>query len=234
MQKITFDKSKQALSLRIGTSTLNNTSKVKDLGVFITDDLKWYHHIQTIKTSTMQKCYQILRSFNSKNIWILLKSYLTYVRPILEYASEIWNPYLIKDIDAIEAVQRYFTRRIFRRSNLPFSSYAERLHMLNLHSLEYRRLLTDLIMVFKITHNLVDVEFEDFFTYYYSPYTTRRHKYCLAVEKHKTNSRSNFFTARIAPIWNKLPANIFSPDNLSSFSSKLKKLDLHQFSHIRF
>ena len=165
-EKITFDRKKRDLSLKIGNTTLHNTSKVQDLGVFITEDLKWHHHIQTIKTRAMQKCYQILRSFNSKNIWILLKSYLTYVRPILEYASVIWNPYLIKDIDAIEAVQRYYTRRILRRCNLPFSSYSDRLHMLNLHSLEYRRLETDLIMVFKITHNLVDVRFDDLFTYY--------------------------------------------------------------------
>jgi len=35
-----------------------------------------------------------------------------YVRPILDYSSVLWNPFLIKDIKAIESVQRRFTKRL--------------------------------------------------------------------------------------------------------------------------
>ena len=37
----------------------------------------------------------------------LLKLYLSTVHPHLEYASSVWDPYLMKNIDAIEHVQKF-------------------------------------------------------------------------------------------------------------------------------
>ncbi len=233
-EKLSLSKSDQHIIAKIGNSTLKNTTVVRDLGVFITHDLKWTHHIQNIKTKAMQRCYQILRSFNSRNIWTLLKSYITFVRPTLEYASEIWNSFLTKDIEAVEGVQRYFTKQICCRCNISFISYQHRLKMLNLRSLEYRRLQTDLIMVFKITHKLIDIPTENFFTFYSSPYATRSHKYCLLIPKTKAKCRSSFLTDRIPSIWNKLPSDMFLPDTLLSFKTKLNRFDLHRIASLKY
>ena len=35
-----------------------------------------------------------------------MKMFTAFVRPKLEYASQIWNPYQVKLIDKIEQVQR--------------------------------------------------------------------------------------------------------------------------------
>ena len=53
---------------------------------------------------------------------------------------------MIKDIETIERVQRRFTKKL---PGLRKFSYAERLSRLRLHSLELRRLLTDLVCVTK-------------------------------------------------------------------------------------
>ena len=37
----------------------------------------------------------------------ILKLYLSTVHPHLEYASSVWDPYLKKNIDAIEHVQKF-------------------------------------------------------------------------------------------------------------------------------
>ena len=34
-----------------------------------------------------------------------------YVRPIVEYNSIIWSPSTVRDIDAVESVQRRFTKK---------------------------------------------------------------------------------------------------------------------------
>ena len=43
-------------------------------------------------------------------IWL---AYKAYVRPVLEYSSEVWSPYLLKHINAIENVQLTLTEWLF-------------------------------------------------------------------------------------------------------------------------
>ena len=78
-----------------------------------------------------------------------IRAYVSYVRPILEYSSQVWSPSYMSNIDKIEKVQRYLTRRLFSRLNLPESSYHDELQYLCLESLELRRLHFDLTMVYK-------------------------------------------------------------------------------------
>jgi len=57
------------------------------------------------------------------------------------------------DIEQIEKVQKRATKLVVSLSNLP---YKERLMLLNLHTLKYRRLRGDMIEVFKIIHYKYD------------------------------------------------------------------------------
>jgi len=41
-----------------------------------------------------------------------LPGVLGYVRPVVEYNSIIWSPSTARDIDAVESVQRRFTKRL--------------------------------------------------------------------------------------------------------------------------
>jgi len=52
----------------------------------------------------------ILRTFESKDINLLIRAYLVYARPIVEYNTIVWSPYTVKDIEAIEPVQSRFTK----------------------------------------------------------------------------------------------------------------------------
>jgi len=87
--------------------------------------------------------------------YLLVRAYLVYVRPIVEYNSPppyhmaTIGPNVNKDrpiqAKAIEKVQRRF-----KRAGLRQCSYEERLCRLQLHSLELRRLLIDLAWCYKI------------------------------------------------------------------------------------
>ena len=101
-----------------------------------------------------------LKVFASRQIPVLKKAFITYVRLIMEYASNVWSPHLLKHINAIERVQKHFTKRIPSLSNL---SYPERLAALDLEPLELRRLKSDLVMYYKCLHDLVAIPFNDFF-----------------------------------------------------------------------
>jgi len=69
--------------------------------------------------------YTYTQVFLSKNRNILVKAYVTYVRPLLE----------LDDIAKIESVQRRFIKRLPGLSN---TSYSNRLAVLGLRSLQLR------------------------------------------------------------------------------------------------
>jgi hypothetical protein len=78
-------------------------------------------------------------------------AFITYIRPLLEYNSIIWNPNYIYLIDLIENVQRKFTKALPSISSLP---YSERLASLNLDLLELRRVRFDLVYYYKVFNHL--------------------------------------------------------------------------------
>ena len=83
-----------------------------------------------------------------------------YVRPHLEYAVAAWSPWLRKDIDALEAIQRRATRRI---SDIR-GSYDERLKALKITTLEKRRIRGDAIEIFKCLRGIWSINSESLFT----------------------------------------------------------------------
>ena len=52
------------------------------------------------------------REYLTKNVSLLTRAFLVYVRPLVEYNSVVWSPHLKQDINLIESVQRRFTRRL--------------------------------------------------------------------------------------------------------------------------
>ena len=92
---------------------------------------------------------------------MLTKLFKVYVRPILESSSQVFNNNIKCNVKTLETVQKFATRIIFLRcfskkyDILP--SYSERLKVLNLQTLENRRLLHDLLMFHKIKFNLVKI-----------------------------------------------------------------------------
>ena len=214
---------------------ISTCSTVCDLGIYISSDLKWHSHISSITAKASARAYQILHSFSSNNVWILLKPYTTYVRPILEYNSVIWSPYLKKDIIKIESVQKQFTRMICKRCNLRFSSYSNRLYMLNLKSLEYRRFEFDMVFLYKMYYNMIDLDFNDYFIKNDNCYNLRRHTHHIRPKtRPHTVPYDNFFIHRAYKIWNNLPESIINATSITQFKCKLKKFNLHQISSLVF
>ena len=163
----------------VSSVEIHSSNAVKNLGVFICNDLKWNKHVSYLQSKAYATAFQILKTFVSKNFWTLFNAYIIFVRPQLEFNTPVWSPHLQKDIFLIESVQKRFTRSICLRGNIPFSCYADRLNKLNIKSLQYRRLEFDLILTFKICYGLVDIAFNDFFEYCDTGYDLRRHRLAL-------------------------------------------------------
>jgi len=212
-----------AFEYKLGASPLEPAAQIKDLGVTITSDLKSSTHCLLIAKKASQKASCILRFFETKDPKFLFRLFCVYCRPILEYASSAWNPFLKKDIVLLEKVQRSFTKRILYNQNL---SYGERLTILESKSLAERRIETDLIMTYKIINGLVAIKVEDFFTLSHIS-TTRGHPF--KIHKPKLNksvsARFNFFSNRVINIWNQLPEKVVLSKSISNFKFQISQLD---------
>ncbi|MFZ2537931.1 MAG: reverse transcriptase family protein, partial [Oscillospiraceae bacterium] len=210
-------------SFKFLTNTITKSDLVKDLGILIEPNLKFDRHIHDLISRANQRAALVHRSFLSRDVFNLIRAFKTYIRPILEYSSPAWSPCLINQINALESVQRKFTKRLPSFGEL---TYAERLTNLKLQSLEHRRLMIDLITVFKIVHGLVSLSFQDFFTFSPNVHSSRGHSLRFSVPLTRTNTRKFFFASRVINSWNSLPDKIVSSPNTQSFKNKLSKFDL--------
>jgi len=66
---------------------------------------------------------------------VLYKTY-RYIRPHMEYCMQAWSPYLVKDIETLEKVQRRATKCVMGMKD---RKYEQRLQLLNITTLEKRR-----------------------------------------------------------------------------------------------
>ena len=133
---------------------LQSVSSIRDLSVCLNSDLKTSTHCSSVAAMAFNRSSLLLKGFCSNDVSVLVYLYKVYVRPLLESSTQVWNPWLLKDIKCIERVQRFFTRAIFKHTGIPYMDYGNHLANLGLQSLEYRRVNHDLVMCHKIYHNL--------------------------------------------------------------------------------
>jgi len=148
------------------------------------------------------------------------------VRPLLDYCSPVWAPVYKTDINLIERVQCRVTKRLLCRKDI---SCHDRLVILdNADTLEIRRLKMNLIMLFKITHYLVALDFCSFFglTNFTS---TRSHNYKLVKPICNNNAHQLSFACRRIDAWNDFSVNVVNALSLSSVNKLLKSCCLDRF-----
>jgi len=172
----------------LASQPITATDVVKDLGVYVDKYLKFADHIQHIVTNASKKASLIHKCFISKDTPTMVHAFTVYVHPLLEYASYVWSPHLLKDIRQTESVQMRFTKRLVGMSDL---DYCHRLATLGLESLELRHLHHDLLCTYKILSNRMDINYETIFTLN-SQTKTRGHQWKLC-HKHSRIDQNKYF-----------------------------------------
>ena len=100
--------------------------------------------------------------------------------------------------------------------------YAERLSVLKLPSLKFRRLRNDMIQVYKYLHkeyNVVnDILVRD------TSKRTRGNSLKLVKQRFSKEIRKNYFLLRVTNTWNILPNDVVVAKNLNIFKSRLDRM----------
>jgi hypothetical protein len=190
---------------------------IKNLGVYLSYDLSWSHHVQTLASETMQCVRQIQHSIHSPSALTISKLYKSIIRPKLEYANIIWPPHTYIDQNTLETVQRKATKW----GTLRHHSYTSRLQTLSLTSLKDRRIRQDCIQLFKHFTRLQHIPFIN------PPFVPHRkqrgHKFkysCESATYHSFPPRYSFLTNRAASHWNSLPDSVVNASSLVEFKKE--------------
>ncbi len=214
----------------INGASLALVPSARHLGIIIDSGLDFKYHIAVFCRKALAGLHVLFKCFVSKDPSALLRAYVAFVRPVLEYASTVWNPSLnrrstlgcLSSIDKLESVQRLFTRRLFWRCDLPASySYLQRLHFLSLEPLQLRRLKFDLCMTYKICNGLVLLSDDASAFFERSDLRVRGNSCRFRLPHCRTDVRSNVFSQRVIPVWNVLPDQVVRSPSLSSFKQQL-------------
>ena len=91
---------------------LRNVTEERDLGVSITSDPKVSRQCLNAVSKASKVLGMVSRQFHNLDKTSFLILYKGFIRPHLEYAIQAWSPYLKKDIEYLEKVQRRATKLV--------------------------------------------------------------------------------------------------------------------------
>lgn len=188
-----------------------------DLGVLMDDELKFHGHCREVARKAGGLVQNFLKSTVCRSEDFMLQVFTTHVRPILEYASTVWNVGYRQDLKKLESIQRLWTRNIL---GFEHADYETRLKRLDLFSVKGRLLRADMIKCWKIFHGASTIVPTDLWMVR-SSFRTRGHPYKIEHTRSEVDARARFFSSRVIQDWNSLPSSVVTCDSLASFKASL-------------
>lgn len=201
---------------------ISHVNSFKYLGVTISADLRWNEHVLNIKNKAIRKLGYLRRSLRTCPPDIKLLAYKTFLRPLLEYASIVWDPYTDQNISMLEGVQRKSIRFVYNAYGCHISPTAL-LNLAELETLQLRRYHDRLKHLHLLYHENLCLATNTHLTRVDKRSTRAFHNKKLAEIYCRTNVFQNSFFPRTIREWNRLPANLIDCPTTTSFMRMLKE-----------
>ena len=194
---------------------LLNGMPIENVDSTIAADLTWSRHIQSIASKARRLVGLLYRQFyHYADTQTLRQLYISLIRPHLEYASPVWDPFLHKDIHLLEGVQKFACKVCLKHWDW---DYAEMLNLLNLPELQTRRKILKLSLLYKFVNNLAyfpEAPF-DHRDIYYS--TRNSHSLSFSNLHCRTYQYLHSLFPHTIHCWNTLPFTVVSCLSTTTF-----------------
>ena len=212
---------KRAPSVRtyyLHNQPLKTVSSAKYLGVTIQSNARFNTHLNNIICSANRTLGFLRRNLKQAPIKTKTMAYKSLVRPLLEYASSVWDPSTQKDIARLEMVQRRAARFVLNKYQKK-ASVDDMLSLLQWPTLQSRRNIARLTTLYKITEGSLKVKCN---LLQHQPSRARRsHCRTFARIVCGTDYRSDSFFPRTVREWNLLPKDTVSAQSSDAFRQRL-------------
>ena len=209
---------------QLSNCILKHVQNTPYLGILLSSDLTWDSHISAITKKANSTLGFLQRNLKRCPPACKQQACTSLVRPILEYGAVVWDPYLEKNIDSMEKIQRIAARFITGnfRSNSP-GSVTRLLERTGLPPLHLRRQHLRLTLFYRVAEGLVPalpphqfltpqkqgrlirtVRKDDFQVTNIIRGHTRHNTRAYVVPQCATEERKNSFFVRTTADWNQL------------------------------
>ena len=223
--RITRSKSPKIFNYTLHNHTLESESSTKYLGVTIDNKLNWNSHIDNVTKKANASLAFLRRNLQISQRHIKANAYTTLVRPQLEYACPVWDPYTKDKQKQVEMVQRRAARYVYNCYDMK-ASVTTMLEELGWRSLEQRRADLRLTLLYKCINGIVAVDLSDDLI----PQTrTSRHHHHLAffIPSETKQYLQLSFLPRTIVQWNSLPSSVVMAPSADAFKKGVCTLIHH-------
>jgi len=195
---------------------LETVTEAKYLGVTLHHKLSWNPHVHNATKKANSCLGMIRRNLKPAPPHIKQQAYFTLVRPHLEYASCVWDPFCRHNINQVEMVQRRAARFVCNRYHNT-SSVSDMISNLSWQSLETRRQIARTAMLYKALHGLVNLPTDNTYLPKSTRSTRNSNPHTFIPYSTSTDSLKYSFYPRTITNWNRLPTTVVTAPSVDSF-----------------
>ena len=166
-------------------------STVTDLGVSYDNQFSFRPHIISIVSRASLRAKLILKCFVTRDSGILCKAFCAFVRPVLEFSSEIWNNILRWILIKLKTSKDASLKRKIGKTT--FTNFGDA--------------TINSATCYKLLNGFIDIDSTNFLVA--STNTQTRGNSCKLKKNHILNiCDASMFHNRVINFWNKLPDSV--------------------------
>ena len=189
------------------------------LGIEISHNLKWSMHINNIIAKANRSLW-----FLRRNLWrcpqkVKEQLYFMLVRPHLEFASAVWDPFNTTDIQRLEMIQHRAARFVTKNYSRAQGSMTKILKQLDWQTLEKRRKQSRLINMYKLQNKSIAIPIPDYIKRQTVSSTRQYHPARFRIMKANKNVYKYSFFPRTVSDWNNLNPNVINAVSTEGFKA---------------
>ena len=220
-----FGKSNSERTYYMNGEAIKKSDSERDIGVVITRNCKPSEMCAKVSKKANQLLGLLSRGLSFKSKKNFLPLYKTYILPHLEFAQASWAPWMVGDKELLENIQKRALRQI---TDLKGKTYKEKLKECDILSVDDRRRRNDLILMYKVLHDMEGVDAKKIFQMAEreEQFIATRHStsyMAVKVPKSRLDCRQNFWGVRVVNPWNDLENHIKTQPTLRSFITALDR-----------
>ena len=206
------------LNVSLGSTSIEQVSQHRLLGIIIDDQLKWQAHTENLCKKLSKNLFLLSKLKHFVDLDTRKLFFNAHIKPHVDYASTVWDQCSQNHFQKVDSLYRRSCKLILPDPTLTTDQKLEKLGIL---PLQKHMSFNKGVFMHKILHNKAPSYLCSLFSHAQSRYETSRSN--LRIPRPRIDLYKTSLSFAGASLWNSLPTGIQQISSVSSFKTKLLK-----------